>query len=134
MKNSDFKFLGYRVSQFSMNIDDSVTFSDDILSQEINIETNFSDEDRRFVELVLNIAITSETGKIQLHLQLKGAFKANDKMSDKVFDTLARQNAPAILFPYARAIISNYTVQANLPPIILPVINFVNDTGKENLP
>lgn len=34
-------------------------------------------------------------------------------------------NAPAIAFPYLRAFISNFTLQAGKLPVILPSINFV---------
>lgn len=34
-------------------------------------------------------------------------------------------NAPAIAFPYLRALISNITLQAGFKPVMLPSINFV---------
>lgn len=37
----------------------------------------------------------------------------------------AKISAPAIGFPYVRAFISTLSLQAGLPPIILPSINFV---------
>ncbi len=39
-------------------------------------------------------------------------------------------NAPAIAFPYVRAFISNFTLQAGFEPIILPSINFVKLAGE----
>lgn len=33
------------------------------------------------------------------------------------------KNAIAILFPYLRAIVSTYTVNANVAPILLPAMN-----------
>lgn len=39
---------------------------------------------------------------------------------------LLNNNAVAILFPYIRALISTYTANANVPPLILPPINVSN--------
>lgn len=34
-----------------------------------------------------------------------------------------KPNAVAIMYPYIRAIVTNYTANANVNPLILPVIN-----------
>ena len=34
-------------------------------------------------------------------------------------------NAPAIAFPYLRALVSNITLQSGFDPVMLPSINFV---------
>ena len=39
-------------------------------------------------------------------------------------DLMLRVNAPAILFPYARAQLSLLTAQPETEPIVLPVVNF----------
>lgn len=39
-------------------------------------------------------------------------------------------NAPAIAFPYLRAFLSNFTLQAGFQPIVLPSINFVEFSQK----
>ena len=39
-------------------------------------------------------------------------------------------NSIAILFPYVRAFISNLSLQANFPPMILPTMN-LSDLGEE---
>ncbi|MCC7430596.1 protein-export chaperone SecB [bacterium] len=44
-------------------------------------------------------------------------------MNDKLFEKMSNENAPAILLPFARAIITSFTAQANIPPIILPLLN-----------
>lgn len=37
---------------------------------------------------------------------------------------LLRENAPAILYSYLRPIITNISMEANLPPLIIPLMNF----------
>ena len=45
-------------------------------------------------------------------------------MNDDLFSTMANQNAPAILYPFARAIMASYTAKASIAPILLPTVNF----------
>lgn len=42
---------------------------------------------------------------------------------EKQKEELTTKNTVAILFPYIRALVSNYTANANVPPLILPPIN-----------
>ncbi len=51
-------------------------------------------------------------------------------MPDELFETLYKQNAPAILYPFARAIVTSYTSQMNIPAIILPTLNFSIENNK----
>jgi len=37
---------------------------------------------------------------------------------------MLRQNAPAALFSYLRPIVTQITVEANIPPLVLPLMNF----------
>ena len=56
-------------------------------------------------------------------------FKLDDKITeDFKLSDFPKINAPAIAFPYLRAFISNLTLQAGVPPVILPSINFVELT------
>jgi preprotein translocase subunit SecB len=124
MKNSEFRFLGYRISKIECNISDTFGSEKENIKQEINIENNFN-ENKFFVEVVLNITIKSDSDNFYFFLKIKGGFQAETGMNEDQFKILSAQNAPAILFPFARAIITNYTAQANIPPIILPTVNFV---------
>ncbi|MBD3338861.1 MAG: hypothetical protein GF353_07125 [Candidatus Lokiarchaeota archaeon] len=126
MKESDFQFLGYRVSNISLNIKNEYNPRIRNFSQNVDIHLNFSQENKRFVEVALNISIENESKDFSFFISIKGGFQAHENMTDDLFQTMSKQNAPAILYPFARAIITNYTVQANIPPIILPAINFAD--------
>jgi preprotein translocase subunit SecB len=125
MKESDFRFLGYRISKIDCMIQDGFGKEPEKISQTIDIENNFSTENHRLVEVVLNINVKSESGNLIFFLKIKGGFQASNEMTDDLFKILSKQNAPAILFPFARSIITSYTAQANIPPVILPTVNFV---------
>ena len=131
MKESSFQFLGYKVTKINYSIDESFGKKLDKLSREVNVKKVIDKKNNRFVEIVLNIKITSKSKKFKLIFQIKGGFLAQRSMPDEIFKKLCDQNAPAILFPYARAIISNITVQANIFPIILPTINFIAPEKKK---
>ncbi len=133
MKESGFKLLGYRIQKIDFDISDHYGKEPENLSQEINIENNFSKEKPRTVEVVLNITVKAQTGSLNIFVKLKGIFEAQDSMSEETFQILAKQNGPAILFPFARAIITSYTAQANIPPVIMPTVNFTIKKENKNL-
>ena len=56
------------------------------------------------------------------------AFFECDEAYDDDFSksTFFRMNAPAIAYPYVRSFISTLTLNAGIPPLILPTYNFVN--------
>lgn len=58
----------------------------------------------------------------EMRVSIKGYFSINaDNMDIDV--RMFEQNAVAILFPYIRAIVSTYTVNANVAPVLLPAMN-----------
>lgn len=124
MNESSFKFLGYRISQINCRIEDGYGKAQENINQKINIENYFNQDNKKLVEVVLNITVKSDTNNFDFFLKIKGGFLASDDINDDDFQKLAQNNGPAILFPFARSIITSYTAQANIPPIILPTINF----------
>lgn len=63
----------------------------------------------------------------QCSVTVMGQFSAEieSNMEESVFHKRLSQNGLAILFPYVRAIISDITRMANVPPVILPSINII---------
>ncbi len=134
MEKSSFKFLGYRVSEFSMEIKDGY-FANPNLKNDLSIDlrNNFFKDNNRFVEISLGIKVKNEDEGFKLNLIIKGGFEADKEASEDLFKQLYNVNAPAILFPYARAIISSYTSQAGIPQVILPLINLSVFPKKESV-
>ncbi len=124
MKDSDFKFLGYRISKISCEIKDSYKPGESKYQQSINIQQNYSDEENRFVEIIFDTEVKTEDENLYFLVRIKGGFQAHENMPEHLFKNLAEHNGPAILYPFIRAIISSYSAQANIPPIILPTVNF----------
>lgn len=60
-----------------------------------------------------------------INISLTGVFEL-DNQDIENRKNFAEINAIAILFPYLRAIVSTYTSNANVPPLILLPVNVVN--------
>jgi preprotein translocase subunit SecB len=60
----------------------------------------------------------------QFDLTLTGFFQV-ENLQNQVERNMIETNAIAILFPYIRALISSYTANANIKPLILPPVNIV---------
>ena len=61
-----------------------------------------------------------------LSVKILYEFKLLDGIVDEAFkaSSFPKVNAPAIAFPYLRALVSTITLQAGLGPVMLPSINF----------
>ena len=123
MKESEFKFLGYRISKIHSEITNNFGKEKEIFSQSIKIEDRFDKKNNRFVEVIMNIDVKTKSKSFEFSVQIRGVFQASNEMPDNTFKNLAKYNAPAILLPFARALIASCTAQANIPAVVLPTIN-----------
>lgn len=57
-----------------------------------------------------------------LSVNISGFFNLLGEETDETF---INQNALAILFPYLRSLVTTVTVNAGIPPIILPAVNII---------
>lgn len=124
MNISDYNFLGYKVSKIYFDIDDKFDFSKAEFEQNVSVGRGLSADDKRFVEVKLNVKINSKDELLKIEVEMKGGFKANPEMSDEMFEKLSSQNAPAIMYPFLRAIVASFSSQAGIPSIIMPLMNF----------
>jgi preprotein translocase subunit SecB len=65
----------------------------------------------------------------QVEVSMRGLFERSGETALSS-DQFGKVNGPAILFPFVREHLANLTLRANLPPILLPTINFVERAGK----
>ena len=124
MENSDFKFIGYRLVNFNFNVNDEFNIKPEELEINTQVSTIISPDNNRLAEIHLDVSLKTKLDTLQINLKIKGLFEGGKLMPDDIFTIMVNQNAPAVLYPFARAIISSYTIQANIPPIVLPLINF----------
>lgn len=66
-----------------------------------------------------------------MSVNLTGIFELDGIDIDKR-EIYAEVNAVAILFPYIRALVSNFTANANVAPLILPTVNVMKMLTDKN--
>lgn len=118
---SVFQFKKYIVKSIEFIGNEDYRFNEET---ELDIEFDHSIEvENNAMEVELSAFIFREANiqecPFKMSVCIKGYFEL--KTEDDV--TKFKINAIAILFPYLRAIISSYTANANIYPIILPSIN-----------
>lgn len=91
----------------------------------INKNVNY-DKDRMIVDLKVKIFEKDDKYPFHMAVSIRGFFTIENNDEEMNFEP----NAIAILYPYIRAIVSTYTANANINPLILPTIN-VNKLIKE---
>lgn len=136
---SALKFVGYRVAQMSYTRNDHYQLTDRPLLLHPVPTTDIDVTDDR-IKVTLTIDVGSLTGKkmpFKVTCALIGDFvyeSAEDKGA-VALDTLVRNNAVAILYPYVRAVIATLTnTSGEFPSYNLPTINvseWLADTRKD---
>lgn len=97
----------------------------------LDMKNSFDIEKKRFY---VCFDLTLNDPRYDLFTEVVYPFDVIDGEIDEAFikSHFPRVNAPAIAFPYLRAMISTITLQAGLKPVMLPSINFAN--AKEAAP
>ena len=73
--------------------------------------------------------VYEETEKEVIVVDCIATFKFKDPISVSDIPEFFYPNSLAILFPYVRAFVSTISLQANVPPIVLPTINLTGLTS-----
>ncbi|MBO5472209.1 MAG: protein-export chaperone SecB [Lachnospiraceae bacterium] len=86
-----------------------------------NIIVN-DDEENMIVELTVNIfdGAVKNNYPFEMSVTVVGFYSMHAQGEDIM---KYKKNAIAILYPYVRAIVSSYTANANVNPLLLPTIN-----------
>lgn len=108
---------------------------DDGVQIDFDIDTHFeiSPEGKEmlvFLKLIVFDNPVENNYPFKLELEIVGQFSIGlgEENDIRVFKT----NALAILFPYARALVSSYTANSNVTPLILPTININKFLAEKN--
>lgn len=125
------KLLGFRATRFSFKTEANPD-KKAALNKNFNINLDnvmFKDNPNYFTKVFL-IDIVYENDErdeiYDLSVEYHTIFECDKVVTAEFLESdFAKISAPAIGFPYVRAFISNYTIQAGLPPLILPSINFI---------
>lgn len=117
------KFERYIVKKIVFETNEKYINKNEEIELPFEFDTNtIIKDDKMEIELGTTIFQNAEENDypFEMEVKLKGYFGVENAQSDiKFFE----KNAIAILFPYLRALVSTYTVNANVAPILLPAMN-----------
>lgn len=71
----------------------------------------------------INIFPKSDDAPFTLNLEIRGIFGVENKKDLDLLKDFCETNGPAIMFPYARSIVSDLTSRTSSPTLNLPLIN-----------
>lgn len=132
LKPSNFQLIDKpRVSKSIFQLNKDFDFAGEV-SLEINKDINIiKDPDKEMCSLViLNLkffeASDLKNVPFKLEIEIEGMFGWDNELgeSSSQLEVLLKQNAPAILYSYLRPIITSMSIEANLPPLVIPLMNF----------
>jgi preprotein translocase subunit SecB len=120
----------YYVNNIQFSLDPKRLFKDD--EPHFKITPSFRrdikriDEDNIVLTLSFKIERDESESPFEIFASLCGHFQIEQWESTAELKKLALNNTTAILFPYLRALVSSITMNANIPPYIIPVFNIVD--------
>lgn len=130
---SSFKFKDYTVDKISLekNLEFTDKLEDEIkeISEIMDFDCIIKEigEFEKDVTLIVNIGNTNKL-PYKLYLELTGKFEyslGEQHLEPEEIEKLFKRNAVTILFPYVRALVSNYTSVSNVSPLTIPAINII---------
>lgn len=131
--NSALRFHNYIVN--SVNFEHNPQFIEEPVSIEFKISKSIVLRSETEMEVTLELDVFPEFKEKNFPFNLKTKFTGYFEIDLRDAETdamkYAETNAVAILFPYLRALVSTFTSNANVQPLILPPINVVKMMEKE---
>lgn len=132
MKPSAFQLIDKpRVTKHVFQVNKEYDFSDEIsLEIDKNIHISKMPNEERMALVTLNLMFfeNADFNKVpfKLELEIEGIFIWNEEQEKEhiQLEVLLKENAPAILYSYLRPIITTTSIDANLPPLVIPLMNF----------
>lgn len=131
-KASFLQFHNYRIEELSYK---SLPVNDG--QHEFELHPSFQHhlvdcgENNYDVHLSIDILSTEEWPMpFELKVALVGRFTFQDpeeEVSAVNKDYILKKNTVSILFPFLRSIVASITTNANIPPLVLPIMNFSDD-------
>ena len=127
VENSSMQFLDYKIESIDYKMNqyfDFGTAHNIKMEQKIGLEIQIISNDEFVVKLITHIyGENKKNSPFELNISLLGCFYLEKWQETEEKQNMVKFNAPTILFPYLRSIITNITATANITPYILPTFN-----------
>ena len=119
---STFRFSKFVVLESYFQMTESSDFG---ISIQIEPKGRLLKTDKVFV-LAQDLEISEENNKFSIKIKSLAQFDFDEIPEDEASFSFFTINAPAIVFPYIRAYISNLTTLSGLSTITLPTLNLID--------
>lgn len=119
------RFKNYIVKEIQYKINNK--FNDE--NEKVALDFSFDHgveyfDEQKCMEVELTVYIFTNAQKNNYPFEMKVSLTGFFEVEARDFDIrMFESNALAIMFPYLRALVSTYTANANLAPVILPAMN-----------
>lgn len=131
---SSLHFIDYIVNFIEFHRNDDFEESTPNIDFNINREVDYLEDEDNTMLVTIEVTLFDNPKEnnypFSMKLNVTGIFELENIALDKR-ESFAEANSVAILFPYIRSLITTYTSNSNVPPLILPPINVLKLIEKE---
>ena len=126
VSESNFKLRGIILVESTFKrVPDVVIDHGEKTETNFNVKSDSKDEKNLVTALIVKLVSKFEEKiKFEAEVTMVGLFEAENATKEMI-DSFGEINAPAIIFPFIREHIISLTIKGGLPPVALPVVNFV---------
>lgn len=124
--NSVLQLNDYKIEFIEYAYNSSFVYENPInvsVKSKVDVGTNV-EEQKSKVSIDFSVFPDEEkTNPFKLRILMTGYFSSSGSLSKQELSHLSRINGTAVLFPFLRSAIVNITSQANIQPLLLPLID-----------
>lgn len=128
MHKSNFKFKNPKLTQLEFKVNENYN-SNSMITLDIKDDISVKNISETAARVILRLQIFEEKDfddvPFIINIEMHGDFSWSNDMNEDIVKVLLKQNAPAVLLSYMRPYITTITTGSGYPPLILPLMNFV---------
>lgn len=133
MQNSFFQSNSIRLKHINYEANNDFIFETMVYETKVDtkvMRVNDQKNAKVEVDIVLfdNVDINEVPFKVSLGVE--GIFSWDGEIEEQTLESLLKINAAAILYSYARPMLTQLTVFSGFPALILPILDFTKDKEK----
>lgn len=124
-QEAQFRFLDFKVVKSIYQIDTQKFKQGGKLDVNFKCPTELDFAQKNLISFPMEVLIENEDKSLRIQVGIIGIFESDvDLTKEKSFVEIS---APAIIFPYIRAYVSNLTSMSGIQPILLPTYNMTKN-------
>jgi preprotein translocase subunit SecB len=123
---SEMKLLNYKVLKTTFELNEDFEFKPGKIDIQPSFKRDVLKIDNQHYKIALGIKISKEINKgpipFDAEVVISSVFELPNWESEAA-NSIAVNNATAIMFPYLRTLMATLTMNGNVPPYMLPIMN-----------